>query len=302
MYLTQASAATLLLASSGLAIELDITSPDSIKSAAKTVASSVISTYHNGSEIIGLFGQPYYFWESGLAWDSLITYWYKTGDDTYNQLVGEALRWQLGDGNFMPPNQTKSEGNDDQSFWALAAMTAAEYSFPIAPYDGQNTTWTDIAANVFNEQVARWDNDTCGGGLRWQIFSFNAGYTYKNSLSNGNLFQLASRLGLYTQNTTYTDWAEEVLEWSINIGLIQKAFSGSEVTGPVNSQLAAVYDGTGTDTNCSQINHLEWTSNLGTFMSGNAYAYNAVSFSRPQEYLYSADKSNRPQMFSTPPP
>jgi hypothetical protein len=30
----------------------------------------------------------------------------------------------------MPANQSKSLGNDDQGFWGMTAMTAAEYNFP----------------------------------------------------------------------------------------------------------------------------------------------------------------------------
>jgi mannan endo-1,6-alpha-mannosidase len=36
---------------------------------------------------------------------------------------------------------------------------------------------------VFNQYVARYDTETCGGGLRWQIMPTNAGYDYKNCWS-----------------------------------------------------------------------------------------------------------------------
>ena len=264
MHFTKTSlASALLLASNTLAIELDLNDPQSIKDAAETVASSIVDRYRNAS-IPGLFGDPYYFWESGLAWDSLLQYWYQTGDDAHNEIIGEALRFQLGpDNNFAPVNQTKVLGNDDQASWALAAMTAAEYGFPSDVLDDMNTTWAQIATNVFEVQAARWDEETCNGGLRWQIFSFNNGYDYKNSISNGNFFQLANRLALYTGNTTYSDWARRVYDWTFEVGLI--------------SNLGQIFDGTGTEENCSQINHIQWTANAGTFLAGEAYAYNAVS-------------------------
>ena len=74
----------------------------------------------------------------------------------------------------MPPNQTKDEGNDDQVFWAFAAMTAAELKFP-APTQGY-PSWAAMAQAVFNLQAERWDPTTCGGGLRWQINPLNNGY------------------------------------------------------------------------------------------------------------------------------
>lgn len=43
-----------------------------------------------------IFPEPYYWWESGLAFDSLATYWAMTGDEEYNDLVGEALLSQEG--------------------------------------------------------------------------------------------------------------------------------------------------------------------------------------------------------------
>ena len=96
-----------------------------------------------------------------------------TGDTTYNAETSQAISFQAGsNGDFMPANQTKDEGNDDQVFWAFAAMTAAELGFP-APESGPS--WLSMAQAVFNEQTTRWDTSTCGGGLRWQIFTWNNG-------------------------------------------------------------------------------------------------------------------------------
>lgn len=50
--------------------------------------------------------------------NSLINYWYYTGDTTYNDIVKQGMIFQTGPENdYMPPNQTKAEGNDDQYFW-----------------------------------------------------------------------------------------------------------------------------------------------------------------------------------------
>lgn len=108
--------------------------------------------------------------------DSLLA---DSGDDTYNKETIQAICWQAGtDGEFMPQNQTKDEGNDDQVFWAFAAMSAAELNFP-APQEGY-PSYTAMAQAVFNLQAGRWDPQVCGGGLRWQIYPLNSGYDYKN--------------------------------------------------------------------------------------------------------------------------
>jgi mannan endo-1,6-alpha-mannosidase len=117
----------------------------------------------------------------------------------------------------MPANQSSSEGNDDQSFWALAAIAAAEMRFPNPPSD--KPQWLALAQAVFNQQATRWDTANCNGGLRWQIVPFNAGYNYKNSISNGCLFHLAARLARYTGNTTYIDWADKIYDWMDGSGI-----------------------------------------------------------------------------------
>lgn len=92
----------------------------------------------------------------------------------------------------MPPNQTKDEGNDDQVFWGFSCMTAAEYKFPNPPDD--EPQWLALAQGVWNSQQLRWNAQTCGGGLNWQIFQFNNGYDYKNSPSNAGFLNLGARL------------------------------------------------------------------------------------------------------------
>lgn len=117
-------------------------------------------------------------WEAGAMMGTLIDYWYYTGDDTYNNLTTQALLFQVGETNdYMPRNQTRTEGNDDQGFWGLTVMSAAEYKFPNPP--ANQPQWLGLAQAVFNTQAARWDTEYCAGGLRWQIFTWNNGYDYK---------------------------------------------------------------------------------------------------------------------------
>nr|POF17623.1 mannan endo-1,6-alpha-mannosidase dcw1 [Quercus suber] len=159
----------------------------------------------------------------------------------------------------MPPNQTKAEGNDDQSFWAFTALEAAELNFP-PPQQGY-PSWIAQGQAVFNKQAERWDDATCGGGLRWQIFTFNNGYNYKNIAANGAFFQIASRLARYTGNGTYVDWAEKSWDWFTNSVLWDNATS-------------TIFDGTTVTNNCSDADHTQWTYNYGFWIAGLAYIYN----------------------------
>lgn len=209
---------------------------------------------------MGLFGYECYWDEVGAVWSGMIDYWAYTGDDQYNDLIQQALAGQRGpSNNYMVLNQTKTEGNDDQGMWALAAMNAAEKGLPNA---SDSPNWLDLAKNVFDSQVRRWDTETCNGGLRWQIFKFNAGYDYKNSISNGVFFQLAARLASFTGNQTYSDWAEKSYDWTKSIDLITDDFN--------------VYDGVRVGNDCKSPNRVQWSHFLACFTYGSAVMYNHV--------------------------
>lgn len=114
-------------------------------------------------------------------WGTYMDYWKCTGDTKYNDLVMQGMQFQVGDDqDYQPSNVTLSLGNDDQGFWGMSAMLAAELAFPNPASDQPG--WLALAQAVFNTQANpdRHD-DTCGGGLRWQIPRTNNGYDYKNS-------------------------------------------------------------------------------------------------------------------------
>lgn len=96
------------------ALSLDVTSSASVKNASSVVAKDMLSLYKgtDPGQPLGLFGQPYDWWESGAVWGSLIDYWNYTGDAQYVGLVQQALLAQVGpDNDYMVPNQTKVEVN-----------------------------------------------------------------------------------------------------------------------------------------------------------------------------------------------
>ncbi|KXS93620.1 hypothetical protein AC578_5913 [Pseudocercospora eumusae] len=261
----------LLAARSALGIELDLKDPNSIKSAARTTADGMMKWYTGNKTggIPGLLPGPYYWWEAGAMFGAMIDYWYYTGDATYNDVVSQALLFQVGpDVNYMPPNQSKSLGNDDQAFWGIAAMSAAETNFPNPPKD--QPQWLALAQAVFNSQALRWDTTSCGGGLKWQIFTFNNGYNYKNSISNGCFFNLAARLGFYTGNTTYYDWANKMWDWTREIGLMSDKYY--------------IFDGSDDNLNCTELNHIQWSYNAGVYMYGAAVMWNVTTGSEQETW------------------
>ncbi|WPG97726.1 Hypothetical protein R9X50_00050700 [Acrodontium crateriforme] len=249
------------------AIDLDITDQNSIKSTASIIAHGMMN-YYSGNltgQTPGLLPSPYYWWEAGAMFGSLIDYWYYTGDTTYNDVVTQAMLFQVGpEDNYMPPNQTKSLGNDDQSFWGLAAMSAAELKFPNPP--AKSPQWLALAQGVFNSQAQVWDNSTCNGGLRWQKFTFNTGYNYKNSISNGCFFNMASRLGFYTKNESYFDWANSAWNWAEGVKLLS-----------TNGSSIFVVDGTDDTENCTSLNPQKWSYNAGVYLLGASVMYNQTS-------------------------
>lgn len=246
------------------AIDIDFTSTDSINSGLALLAKGLMD-YYNGNDTgqtPGMFSNPYYWWEAGAAWGSMLDYWYYTGNDTYNDILKTSLLFQVGTNwDYIPSNQTTTEGNDDQGFWGVTVMAAAEKNFS-NPADNE-PQWLYLAQAVFNTMASRWDTESCGGGLRWQIFTWNNGYDYKNTVSNGCLFHMAARLYRYTDNETYSEWAEKVWDWAEEHDYI--------VT---DGDSWPVYDGAYVTDNCSTVSPYEWTYNSGLFMSGAAYMYN----------------------------
>ncbi|KKA27640.1 hypothetical protein TD95_001711 [Thielaviopsis punctulata] len=260
---TRSLAAVLALSSSlGVnAYDLEPDNVDNIKSISKDMAADMMNFYADAM-VAGAPGDlhtPYYWWEAGALMMVLIDYWKLTGDTTYNNDVMAALMHQTGKYNdYMPDNQTLTEGNDDQGFWGMAVMSAAELGFE-NPEEGK-PGWLALAQAVFNTQAARWDTQHCNGGLRWQIFTWNNGYDYKNTISQGCFFNLAARLALYTGNSSYADWAEKTYDWVMSKKYIDRHYN--------------VYDGAYISTDCTTLTPYQWTYNNGVFMLGLSAMYN----------------------------
>ena len=211
-----------------------------------------------------------------------MNYWHYSGDASYYNVTFDALVSQLGPADdFVMPTEafdevgakrihcsepytlTSTQGNDDQAFWALAAMSAAEYGFQAPP--SPHASWLTVCDNTFNNYVRRWNISTCGGGLQWQFHSENAGFFYKNSISNGAFFQLSARLGRMTGDPKYLEWANRIWDWTRAIGLMDDLYN--------------VFDGTDDTINCTRVNHKQWTYNVAMYLYGAAVLQNYTNAS-----------------------
>ncbi|OJD40432.1 mannan endo-alpha-mannosidase [Diplodia corticola] len=298
--LTAATATLAFIPSIHAGISLSVDDEASIKAGAAIAANDLMKLYVNNASgttpiEVGTFAKPIYWWEAGAVWGGLVDYWAYTGDASYVATVTQALLAQKGPANdFMNVEWEKELGNDDQVFWALTAMSAAEQGFPepsaasAAAVTNPPSAWLDLAVNTFNTQVARWDMATCNGGLRWQVYATNNGYTYKNSVSNGGLFQLAARLHRYTGNATYSDWATKVWDWSVGVGA-------------VNAQTYDVYDGAGVDQNCTQFDKTQWSYNVAMYLYGAAAMYNGTDGAAPWDARTRGLLDNAARRFFSPP-
>ncbi|KAI1270524.1 glycoside hydrolase family 76 protein [Xylariaceae sp. FL1019] len=268
----------LLLALAGIATaqqRYQIDTNDNIRAAARDLAYQVMSYYHGNvsGNIIGILDGPpdsgrgeYYWWQAGALWGTMIDYWHLTGDDTYNNLVTQALLAQVGEHrNYQPRNWTASLGNDDQGFWGMSVMLAAEEKYPDPPPD--QPQWLELAQAVWNTQQERIDYDTCGGGLRWQIPYGNRGFDYKNSIAQGIFFNMGARLAHYTDNKTYAEQAEIIYDWSTNIGLIDEEYN--------------VWDGVHVGDNCTEVSMQPYSYSNAVFILGLAYMYD---FTKDQKW------------------
>lgn len=116
---------------------------------------------------------------------TLVDYWHYTGDTSFVNETRYALIFQSGNNHdYQPTNWTASLGNDDQAFWGMSSMTAAETNFPNPP-PSDPRQYLALVQAVFNTQADPTRHDSyCNGGMRWQIPATNTGYDYKNSKSS----------------------------------------------------------------------------------------------------------------------
>lgn len=222
----------------------------SSKNPASLFASELVNTFSDpGQALLPSDGRwDYPWWEGGPVTEALVTYYAETGDSQYNNIIETTLLSQATeDNNFL---QAECTGNDDQVWWALAALAAAESGMT----SSYGMPFSHFARVVFEEQKRRWDWSSCGGGMKFKIKSSDVGYHYKSTIANGLLFQLAARIAMFENDSESQGWAEMIYDWTEGVGLISKDY--------------AVFDGTDDASECVGINHDQWSYNVGVFMYG----------------------------------
>ncbi|ODV64593.1 cell wall mannosidase [Hyphopichia burtonii NRRL Y-1933] len=246
-------------------LSIDIKSKDSVCKAAGSIVEGELNYYEgikNGGTV-GKFQAPYYWWHAGEAFTGLIDYYTycDSSNTTLQKIIQNAIIHQAGSNyDFMPSNESSVEANDDQGMWGLTLMQAIERNFPEAD---SNHKYLDLLKTVFDKINNRWDSGSCKGGIRWQISKDRSGYDYKNTIANGILFNLASRLAKYTKEDSYSKTASKIWDWMKDVGFIN-----------VNDNSISIYDGGHVDENCSDFDKTNWSYIYGVILSGNAYMYN----------------------------
>lgn len=260
-----------ILLGKAAALSLNTSNRDSVCSAASAIVTGELNYYegirYGGT--VGLFQPPYYWWHSAEAFNGLIDYYSfcQSSNNTLKQIIQDALINQAGKNyDYMPSNQSSSEGNDDQGMWGMTLMQAVERKLP----DTDNHKWLDLLESLVKQLNGRWDSKTCLGGLRWQYDTSRNGYTYKNSITNGILFNLASRLAKFTGKQEYVDMAKKVWDWIKN-----------DVKYVVNENGEyKINDGGHVDHNCQDVDKTQWSYIFGVFISGHAYLYSHTNDSQ----------------------
>ncbi|GAP84279.1 putative glycoside hydrolase family 76 protein [Rosellinia necatrix] len=269
---------TTLLAACGLlagkafgALEVDLDDPVSIKAAAALVAEDLLTFYHGDEPgwVPGILPGPppdgdYYWWQGGAMWGALLDYRHVMGDKKYDDIISQALLFQVGPNeDYMPPNWTASMGNDDQAFWAYAALLAAETGFTDPPED--QPQWLSLAQAVFNEQThidRRVEGGNCDWGLRWQVYRTNNGFDYINTVANSCYFNIGARLARYTGNDTYGALAEKTWDLIERLGYVSDKYD--------------VYDGAHLP-DCTEINKAQFSYNAAMLLQGCAFMFNVTN-------------------------
>ncbi|KAG0675841.1 hypothetical protein C6P40_001508 [Pichia californica] len=260
------------LISTSTAIDLTVGNVDSVCDAATDIIKGIMD-YYEGDRYggtVGMFQQPYYWWEAGLVFGGMIDTWKICNNYTYVSTIQNAINHQRGDYNDFNKvqNQSDVEANDDQVFWGFTVMEAAERNFPSYSNNSDDPNYAQLALNVYNSMAPRWDNETCGGGLRWQILKNMSGWNYKSEIANAGVFALGARIARYSNNSELVLSSNRILRW-----MKESSF----ITQPDGENYYNVYDGSNiVNDSCPVINGAIWSYNYALMTMGTSYLYSAT--------------------------
>ncbi|PYI11468.1 hypothetical protein BO78DRAFT_425948 [Aspergillus sclerotiicarbonarius CBS 121057] len=257
------------------ALELNINNTQSIKDAATVTVANTLSNSSISGDVNPVYGDDneWLFNSSTVeAWlySTLIPFWNITGNDTYNDLITKRMyskvELELG----TAWDESDNDTNMNHAAWALAAVTAAEMGFPA---ESSKKSWLTYAEQAEGTILSTFGLSTiCGGGLETMNDDLSAdNASIKDAVSNGEYFQLASRLAYLTSGddqSSYAYDASTVWEWSTNNDMIVES----------NWTINFLVTNTTASGNCTAYygNRIEYTYPYGLYLSGAAYMYHVT--------------------------
>ncbi|WP_242907351.1 glycoside hydrolase family 76 protein [Actinomadura terrae] len=202
------------------------------------------------------------WWQSGNALQALLDYMAKTRSTRYMPQVRHTIEqqrkplpwWPEGGGEF------RADSTDDTGWWALAMVRM---------YDLTRDRGYLGIAETDERYIRKYWDDTCGGGVWWDI----PGKSYKNAISLELYFKLLASLHNRVRgDRVYLARAQEAWRWFERSGMINSA-------NLVNDGL------TTQDGGCASNHGTTWTYNQGVVLGGLAELYKAT---HDRRYLASA--------------
>ncbi|BCS02707.1 glycoside hydrolase family 76 protein [Aspergillus luchuensis] len=244
------------------AIDFNINSTDTIKSASAIEFTNLLSTANFNGTVNPIYNTSY---PEGMLYMSLIPYWNATGNTTYNEFITSRMH-NHSESIFSGEWEEINVLTSDFVTWGLAAMAASEAGFPGSPANSSWLTWAKKVAYTMELVVSQ--GSVCNGGL-YDDESQTHGTDF-DWFSNGAYFQLISRVAYASEGDdqgTYAQYGASAWSWS-------------EKTGMVNTTEWSVYDlvsnTTANASTCQAVDTARWSMAYGFYLSGAAYMYEAT--------------------------
>jgi predicted alpha-1,6-mannanase (GH76 family) len=205
-----------------------------LRSAARAAVEAMMAFYDRET---GRWEPARPWWQSGNALQALLDYMQRTGDTEHLWVLEHAVEIQR---RTYMGGEFRSDSTDDTAWWALALVRAYDLT-------GERR-YLDIA-RTGAEFIGQYWDDTCGGGVWWDVPE----KTYKNAISNELYIKLLAGLHNRTPSETADlDRALQAWRWFAASGMLNE-------TGLVNDGLA--HDG-----RCVNNGGETWTYNQGVIL------------------------------------
>ncbi|KAI2995516.1 CAZyme family GH76 [Aspergillus niger] len=244
------------------AIDFNINSTDTIKSASTIEITNLLSTANFNGTVNPIYSSSY---PEGMLYMSLIPYWNATGNTTYNEFIISRMH-NHSQSIFSGEWEEIDVLTSDFVTWGLAAMAASEADFPGSPTNSSWLTWAKKVAYTMELVVSQ--GSICNGGL-YDDESQTHGTEF-DWFNNGAYFQLISRVAYASvgdDQGTYAQYGASAWSWS-------------EKNGMVNTTDWWVYDLVSNKTvnasTCQAVDTARWSLAYGFYLSGAAYMYEAT--------------------------